>query len=420
VRAAEPTTPGASLDNPAIPGGFTALGQFIDHDLTSDRTPLALAQADPLGVTNFRSPRFDLDSVYGGGPTDANSLKLYDPADFAKLLTNGNDLPRIAATGKAILVEGRNDEQVLINQLHVAFLKFHNRLVDLARADGVPAAAVFETARQATRWHYQWMVVHDFLPRIIGQALVDQLMSVDEKDDGTTKFEFKRKFYKPTNLAAPMMPVEFPAAAYRFGHSMVRPSYTINATGPKDIFGPTPNDTNLNGGRPLPPALIVDWSTLFTTNPGKTPQPSRRIDSRLSLPLHHLPASVVRQPDRMVSLAERNLIRGKRVGLPSGQAVARAMKVTPLTNQQLGLTESGWGNEAPLWFYILKEAELTLGGQRLGAVGGRIIGEVFLGLLELDPTSYVNQATTFRPRSPLTPVAGRFNMVELLKFAGVA
>jgi hypothetical protein len=405
-------------DNAAIPSGFTPLGQFIDHDLTLDRTPLALAQADPLALTNFRSPRYDLDAIYGGGP--AESPQLYDPADPARLLVAGRDLPRLE-TGRAVLVEGRNDENVLISQLHVAFLLFHNKMVDLLRRMGVPADGVFETARKYCRWHYQWMVVHDFLPRVIGQSLVDEIMGGgddDDDDDGGNRPNLR--FYRPAHPDQPMMPVEFSAAAYRFGHSMVRPRYTINGTGSKDLFGPAASDTNLNGGRPITPALVVDWSHLFATSASRAPQPSRKIDSRLSLPLHALPGTIVRQPDPMVSLAERNLIRGKRLGLPSGQRVARAIGATPLTNAQLGLTEAGWGGEAPLWYYILKEAELRQGGQRLGPVGGRIVGEVLTGLLSLDPTSYLNAAPGIRPVPPIAAVPGRFTMVDLLRFAGVA
>ena len=124
---------------------------------------------------------------------------------------------------------------------------------------------------------------------------------------------------------------------------------------------------------------------------------SRLIDTQLSLPLFKLPPTVVAPTaGAIVALAERNLLRGKRLGLPAGQDVAAAMGVKPLTNAQLGLTEPGWKNKAPLWFYILKESEL-LGGRKLGPVGGRIVAEVILGLMALDKSSYFNANPSFTP-----------------------
>jgi hypothetical protein len=154
--------------------GFTFIGQFIDHDITFDNTPLALQQADPDATVNFRTPRYDLDSVYGRGPL--NEPQFYDPADRDKLLVKPNvsgveDVPR-DGNGRAIIPEPRNDENLIIVQLHKAVAKFHNRIVDYARAQGVRREWVFETARRLTRWHYQWAVIHDFLPRFVGDGLV--------------------------------------------------------------------------------------------------------------------------------------------------------------------------------------------------------------------------------------------------------
>src|SRR5207249_2214224 len=170
----------------------------------------------------------------------------------------------------------------------------------------------------------------------------------------------------------------------------------------------------------IPPALMMDFRFFYEVDDRLTPQRARRIDSRLSLPLFTLPASVVPPPDPHVSLAERNLLRGKHLGLPSGQAVARAIGVPVLSNQDLGLGDAGWGGQAPLWYYVLKEAELTQGGERLGSVGARIVVEVFLGLLASDPTSYLRLGALFRPQAPIAAVPGRFGMADLLRFAGAA
>ncbi len=420
---------GGNVNNPELPAGFTFLGQFIDHDLTFDLTPMPEQQQDPDALTNFRSARYDLDSVYGGGPTE--KPEFYDPNDPDKLLIDGlddpnkpDDVPR-QSDGKAIIGDPRNDENLIVCQLHLAFMKFHNALVDHVREQGsVGDDGVFEEARRLCRWHYQWMVVHDFLPHVVGQDMVDQVL--EERDGKPAKV--KLDFYEPEDTDMPMMPVEFAVAAYRFGHSMIRPAYRINQTEDGTaigaaIFGAEPTDSNLNGSRPIPVRLVIDWRHFFeipTLNNTPTNN-ARLIDSKLSGPLFNLPSSVVPPPDLLVSLAQRNLLRGKRLGLPSGQRIAREMDVEALSNEQLGLgNESGWKRQAPLWFYILKEAELQQGGERLAAVGGRIVAEVFLGLLKLDKNSYLSNDPSFRPTPPIAREDGRFEMGDLLKFAGVA
>jgi hypothetical protein len=333
-------------------------------------------------------------------------------------------LPR-ESNGKAIIGDPRNDENLIVCQIHVAFLKFHNAMVDHVREGGA-TRSVFEEARTLCRWHYQWMVVHDFLPSVVGQDTLNQIL--EERSNGPAKV--KLSFYKPKNPNKPMMPIEYAAAAYRFGHSMVRPGYTINAQGDgAATFGPQPTEFNLNGSRPIPERLVIAWRHFFEipridgSVTGPVTNLARQIDTDLSLPLFNLPSSVVPPPDAMVSLAQRNLIRGKRLGLASGQRVAQEMGVQALSNAQLGLgNDPGWGGQAPLWYYILKEAELQNKGKKLGTVGGRIVAEVVLGLLERDKSAYLHPSNNkgFRPQPPMARRAGVFLMGDLLKFAGAA
>ncbi len=202
-----------ALDNLGVPAGFTFLGQFLDHDMTRDKTPLPEAQADPNALTNFSSPFLDLASVYGEGP--AANPELYDPANPAKLRLSQPfgfpDLPG-AADGTALLGDPRNDENIIVAQLHAAFAQFHNRLVDGGRS--------FEAARQTTRWQFQYLVVNDFLPHVVGREVVDALLV--RNADGT--LGSAGTFYKPGNPTRPMTPLEFSVAAFRFAHSMVRRS----------------------------------------------------------------------------------------------------------------------------------------------------------------------------------------------------
>ncbi|GGN06043.1 hypothetical protein FHR83_001493 [Actinoplanes campanulatus] len=410
AQMGEPTTPNPTdLDNPRIPAGFTFLGQFIDHDMTLDRTPLAEAQADPLALTNFDTPVFDLGSLYGRGP--AQDPDLYEADGLRmKIVRNANgvdDLPR-RADGSAILGDARNDENLIVAQLHLAFAKFHNRVL----SEGL--ATSLAEAQRITRWHFQWVIIHDFLDKVAGSEVVGRYLN--------NKGQVKREFYKPKNPNRPMMPIEYSVAAYRFGHSMIRAGYLLNTRttppGAAAIFGQEGAD--LRGNRPLPARLEIDWWHFFDV-PGRPAAPrnaARRIDGKLSLPLFNMPATVVN--DGTPSLAERNLIRGVRLGLPAGQDVASRMGVTPLTNAQLGLPDpdnAGWQGKAPLWFYILKEAELTHAGERLGPVGGRIVTEVILGILEADKEGFLKRKPDFRPTTPIAPATGQFKAGDFLKFA---
>jgi Animal haem peroxidase len=424
----EPDTSDSFLNtNPRLFAGFTFIGQFIDHDITLDTTPLNLQQADPDATVNFRTARYDLDVLYGRGPV--SEPQFYGPADRDKLRleTNGNgvlDLGR-DGDGRAIMPDRRNDENLIIVQFHKAVAQFHNKIVDAARAQGIRPEWVFETARRLTRWHYQWAVIHDFLPRFIQTPGVDELVG----PNGTVYKEVAGKppvinlnYYKPTNRdGRPFMPVEFAVAAYRFAHSIIRPFYVINGSGIVDVFGPE-GGRNLNGGRPIPSDLVIEWKNILPVDPSFPARPPRKIDTKLAIPLATLPGSAVPAPDPTRHLAVRNTLRGKHVGLPSGQQVARAMRVNVLSNATLGLSsDPGWGGEAPLWFYILKEAELPpYKGERLGPVGGRIMAETLVGLLQRDPNSYLYLNAAWKPAPPIAPVTGQFSFVDLLRYAGAA
>lgn len=382
--------------------------------MTLDRTPVPLQQTDPHALTNFDSPLFDLGSVYGTGPTGDPQLYEPDGSGRLRVVHNANgvdDLPR-TADGTALIGDSRNDETLILAQLQLLFIKFHNRCLTsgLARS--------FSEAQRLTQWHYQWLIVHDYLPHVVGNDVVARFLT----SNGNSGPKVKREFYKPKNPNRPMMPIEYSVAAFRFGHSMARPSYTLNKRNGAPTVVPVFSDdgTDLRGARPLPAQFEIAWEYFFdlpgTTEPGRNQ--SRLIDGKLSVPLFHLPPTVVQ--DAMVSLAQRNLTRGKRLGLPAGQAVATTMGLDPLTNAQLGLPgpgDAGWGGMAPLWFYILKEAELQNSGQRLGTVGGRIVAEVILGILDSQKDSYFSAGKSFQPVPPVAPAPGRFHMGDLVAFA---
>jgi Animal haem peroxidase len=410
----EPTsTNPTDLDNPDVPAGFTFLGQFIDHDMTLDRTPMPEQATDPHALTNFDTPLFDLGSVYGLGPSVDPQLYESDGSGRLRVVRNVNgvdDLPR-TANGAALIGDGRNDENLIVAQLHLAFLKFHNRCL----TSGL--ARKFSEAQRLTRWHFQWIIVNDYLRHVVGADVVGRFL----KTNGAGKPQVNREFYKPKNPHRPMMPIEYSVAAFRFGHSMVRAAYLMNARSGRvfaPIFGAEGSD--LRGSRPLPSRLEIDWKHFFEVRGQLDAQrnQSRLIDGKLSLPLFNLPPTVV--SDRMTSLAQRNLIRGKRLGLPSGQDVASTMGLEPLANAELRLPDPGnpgWAGGAPLWFYVLRESELLKQGRRLGPVGARIVAEVILGILSADKNSYLNASQPFRPLPPIAPATGGFATGDLISFA---
>ena len=429
-------------NNPAQTAGATFIGQFLDHDMTFDLTSRLAVVTDPLASPNERTPAFDLDSVYGGGPlVDQDLYVVQNPRGRERptklRIESGGlfeDLPRDGEK-TAIIADPRNDENLMIAGLQAAIILFHNRAVDLVRDRDrhLSSEEVFERARQLTTWHYQWMIVHEFLPLFIGQPLANDILR-----NG-------RQFYRPQ---VGFIPVEFQGAAYRFGHTLVRPSYRANLAGDENgtpffgmIFdqnGEGESDPiDLRGGARAR-RRFVGWQTFFDFgptftdgpgNPNPAIRPNKLIDSKISSPLFDLPvgaiAGGVRRGDP-VSLPQRNLLRQITWGMPSGQSIAKLMRVPvvppddevlrDLKEYHLNLEES-----TPLWLYVLREGRVFGSeGRHLGPVGGRIVGEVFIGLLELDRDSYFSQRG-WRPTLPTRSgrVTGDFRMVDFLTFAGV-
>lgn len=390
-------------DNPAIPALYTYLGQFLDHDITFDTTSSLERRNDPNALHNFRTPRLDLDSVYGGGPD--RSPYLYDTADPDKLLLDevegGLDLPR-NSQGRALLGDPRNDVHLIIAQLHRAFIGLHNRFVDEVRADGAtPTDGVFREAQRRTSWHYQWVILHDYLPRIVGQETIDAILSPRTLGETPRPVRPQLGFYRPKNQA--FMPVEFSVAVFRIGHSMLRAEYVIrDGQPPLPILAAGPAEPSLRGYERIAGERLIQWHHLIQIAGKPAPTPSRRIDLKIAEPLANLPPHIFGAKDGP-SLILRNLRRAKSLALPSGQAVARAMSVTPLTDAtfpqgaEFGLDDPTWRGEWPLWTYVLAEAQHHHNGQRLGPVGARIFAEVVIGLIDADDNSYLNIDPCWQP-----------------------
>ncbi|MGF1538155.1 MAG: heme peroxidase family protein [Elainellaceae cyanobacterium] len=427
-----------------IPAGYTYLGQFIDHDITSDPTPLGKdGTVDPDSISNQRTPSLDLDCLYGNGPEE-NPEFFEDDGVHMKVGTNSetpegapggpiigtfeNDLPR-TPDKKAVIGDGRNDENLAVSQTHLAFIKFHNKKVDeiAGTQPGLQGTDLFKAAQKEVILHYQSIILHDFLPRIIEPEVLKDVLNSG------------RKFYTADRKEC--MPIEFSVAGYRLGHSMVRPSYEWNR-----IFNSHPSgivatmellfefsevsgsrgegDDPFFGSPSVPSNWIVDWTRLYdfsdVDNVDSHPDLNfaREIDAKLSFALQQLPEFQKQNlPPVFISLAARNLLRGRLVKLPTGQAVAQAMQdaglsFTPLTAEEIAgsphgeiVTKHGFDKETPLWYYVLREAKVKHDGNMMGPVGSRIVAEVFVGLIENSAISLLKDKSDLK-----------FSMPQLLAF----
>lgn len=388
--------------------GQVFFGQFVDHDITLDVTSsLFSVVADTSEIENARTPTLDLDCIYGQGP-EATPFLYHAEGDFSgiKVLTAKegtavdqsanlakNDLSR-SAHGTAIIGDPRNDENRVLSQLQLAMLRFHNKVVD-ALSGKYQGGELFEEARRMVTWHYQWIVINDFLPTMCGGAVVDDILG-----NG-------RRYYCAID-GDPYIPVEFSVAAYRFGHSMIPQKIQIQKSKPSHgLFG----DVLGGGFRPLTsPQAVVDWRELVETDAGRTVQKAEKLDGKLASILLELPFIA---PPAIQSLATRNLLRGQAFQLPSGENIARAIerpdaeinKVSRAAKTVAGAS-ADLSSGTPLWLYLLLEAE-KVGreteaghfdkGEGLGPVGARIVAETIIGLIELDSRSFLAQNRSWYP-----------------------
>ena len=478
-----PADPLQSTNNSVIPPVYTYWGQFVDHDLTAntDRSSVVgdvtnpdLQPLPPDVVTrdlkNLRTPTLNLDSVYADGPTFGDGPRtaaagFYEGVRF-RIGTNATqappipesaevpppetdvdrDLPRIGplldsgiiqeeeipetiretpnVRFKAFIGDMRNDENLIVSQLHLAFLRFHNEVVNWLEEHegGCDQAERFNRARNLVQWHYQWLVVHDFLKTVTLSGVVDKVL-------------LRGPQYYALRDGQIFMPLEYSVAAFRFGHSMVRGVYDFNRNfgRPGNVIPQTSFDllflftgngfqrqrdgsVTLNpfGGQgpTLPFSWIIEWDRFIDRGSAFPDHFARKIDTQLAPPLRDLvnegnEADALAIRTILKRLARRNLLRGYLLSIPTGQALAEAMGVPPLDQAELSagnnvgmndvLREAGFLERTPLWYYVLKEAEVRANGNSLGELGSRILCETIIGLLVNDPASYLNQEGGWDP-----------------------
>jgi nucleoid-associated protein YgaU len=443
-----------------IPAAYTYFGQFVDHDITLEvqdfpasasgtvaelldpnMTPLPLAEIRNA-LRNFRSATLDLDSLYAlpaqPDPNNGAKMKIGKVSEIDETKPNSkrppgktddNDLPREPPNANelhdraALIGDPRNDENTIVSQLHVAFLKAHNALVDQGKT--------FQQARRILRQHYQHIVIHDFLKqRVADPATVDDIVA-----NGNNWFNA---------LSEPFfMPLEFAVAAFRFGHTMVRAAYNFNINFQLNTVPATLEllftFTAMSGqlGFPstetetLPENWIIEWENII--GPGPTVGKARRLDTQLATTgdkalfnLQSIQGATLTPPDA-ARLAVRNLLRGYRLRIPTGQAIAKHLGLPVLTPAELtaaagsqgqidALTNGGFLDRTPLWYYILAEAAHHC-GSRLGPVGSVLVAEVLIGLVRRSEDSILS-TPGWTPSLP-SSTPGVFELSDLLRFAGV-
>ncbi|KQS33872.1 heme peroxidase family protein [Dyadobacter sp. Leaf189] len=421
-------------DNSTMESGYTYFGQFVDHDITLDVDSDIKVSQDAKDLINYRTPNLELDSVYGDGP-GVDSF-LYDN-DGLKLLLGNTVVGQINSTipvmpfdlqrnalGRAIIADPRNDENLFVAQFHMSIIKFHNAVVDAIKAEEpeLPTDKLFVKAQLEVRRHYQWVLMHDYLSKIIGATKAAQILQ-----DGPSLMPVNQKFF---------MPVEFSVGAYRFGHSQIRDTYRFNQVFTNSEFSWAFRFT----GRPVPSDWIISWKSFFNADGVQAVNMARKIDTRVAFSMGELPGPAARG-NLFATLSSRNLIRSMALRVGTGQAIAANLGIDPLTEEEL--LRSPFPNpspqqialhqgtidilnadnqlllkQTPLWYYILKEAEVRQNGNQLGEVGGTIVGEVFIRLLEQSRDSFLRDPQ-WKPRFGLmTEDPAAYKIVDLLRFAG--
>lgn len=425
--------------NSSIPAAYTYFGQFINHDTAfldikkshgmTNSELLADPDLKPWSnqmiferVRNKRAKPLALDSIYGR--MDAGMSPLRDPQNPDKLALgmvslsgdrpkdkdDYNDLVRYPISAdhrqdrRAVIADPRNDSNLILSQLHVAFLRAHNAIVEKKKCS-------YEEAKKILQKHYHWMILHDFLRKLVSDETIQKTQS--------------EPLYNPKDG----IPLEFSMGAFRFGHSMIRRSYYVN-----DGLGLTRlaqlftllvlchdfKPTFGKGFATLPEWAIIQWEKFLdpATNP------ARVLRTQMVEPLFELldGSSLIVDGERR--LAVQDLKRAYMMRIPTGQSIADRLNVDRLVPEEIKtfttprqfqvLQDAGFLKHTPLIFYILVEA-VKSNNEKLGPIGGRIVAEVLIGLMRDVTDSIIG--SDWKPDLGLVP--GTFNLPDLFRLAGV-
>ncbi len=378
--------------------GYTYFGQLVAHDLTKDVSSIEEAwRKEPTELANLQTPRLDLSVLYGHGPIA--SRELYEE-DGVRLKTGAAGKHGrafdvcVRGDGEPFLADDRGAENLILRQMTAVWIRLHNFAVEQFRPQFASATLLFERARQQTRWQFQYLVVRDFLRMVLDPDVYRKVFIADRPTIQWRTFS---------------VPIEFSAAAMRFGHAMVRPNYLFSFGHEMrlpEVLGRMPERG------PIKSELEINWGFFFQGAGAASAVTARPIDTRLALPFQNLPPDLIGAPEAtcphfqaLPELAVRTLLRGAALKLPSGQTVARAfgeriLSESEMTQNSLGIEtrqgaiirDAGLAAQTPLWYYILKESEVRHNGNRLGPVGSYLVAETISAALRSDPSSYLSRS----------------------------
>ena len=455
------TTPADEMSDSNIPAAYTYFGQFVAHDISffdvkgrnhqqhpscdfaHGVNPKQFAKLDSTTANN-RGSQIQLDSIYNNAPLEDDEVHLKlgavtkrDSALTIEMTDPFQDVLRDPINQSPVSGDPRNDNNVIVSQLHVAFVRAHNALVDLLLVNGIDRSIVFQEARKLLRQHYHHVLIADFLGRVSDKETLEEVRAQ------------KQHLYNPeTNNQK--LPLEFTVGAYRFGHSMVTSNYYYNDNLPGASFSSLVplkmmRLTSAEGlMQSLPDSRVIQWKR-FVFDRGSAIKTDNPNFAGLLIPaLIKQQFTVLNEKGEVLpcepNLAVMDLLRGYMLNLPTGQAVARLLiekgrQVRLLTaDEMVGIatkrsaeqlkiltaSEFDFCNRTPLWFYVLAEAELINQGKTLGPVGTTIVAEVLLGLVRRSPDSILSQDGPYIEQfEPLKTKSGKFRLEDLLRLAKV-
>lgn len=373
--ATEMTKTFTTGDESNIDAGLTYIGQMISHDIVPATT------MNPRSRKNVE-PYLNLSSIFGSDP-DRNVSFVLKELRHNRSNRKGYDIERYdfiidsKKERRANIPEPRNDENVIISQLHALWQRLFNLLL-------VQEAQSLHSAQHLTIKAFQLIVIEDFLYHILDEQVFKAL------------FENKHVYFHP-ELKQDVIPDYFKHAAFRFGHSMIRDFYRIQSSPVPDL----PLKKLFNGNQDLQTSQVIDWRKMFA-NPS---QQALLIDTHITPIMQEVKFSTASPID--INVVMKNLEAGMKNKLRSGtQELALLNKhnasnplfngigqFPPLELEQRFL-DCGFEDisELPLWPYILLEAEQNKGrSNRLGKLGSLLVGEVIKNAIENAPVSVFSQ-----------------------------
>lgn len=428
-----------------VSAGYTYLGQFIDHDITK----LKRGSREPSNrrvpvneLKQLRTPTLDLDSVYGDGFNDESIAIDTDSGEFltgyviceGDKRLQGYDLPRELDKDckHPLIPDARNDENLIVSQLHLVFLKLHNRLIKFNKEKNPEeeVEALFEMTRKQTILLYQKVVLQDFMRKVIDPTVWDLIIQQN--------WSF---LWDPCLVEEARMPLEFSAAAFRFGHAMVQKDYHLNKcktnVSLEKIFEFT-GKGGMAGKEALPVEMVIDWDLFFKVDESKLVYLFNHA-AKICPSIH---IKIPKNRPKFDTLATLNLLRGNELGLPSAQDyVAALARAHPKLCSKLGLkllpenelnypilkkdqklldqVENGldFSKKTPLLYYILVEAFSQCEGYQLGSLGSLIVAETLKSLIYLSEPSCLTSDSFDETKLGLKASNGKYlRMVDLILF----